>query len=291
MAKRQKPAARTPKAAAKVGVPKDGAAALAAVAAELDALAPDEFEPVNVDIPTAVSIIIAAVPHVTGLRSRIVAALPETDIQVVDRLGTYALAAWYAHLLALPRSTEQEVTSLLEEATPLREDLLVAAEALAHKRLLDPASVAAIRSGQGNLDKANDLVALAALFTAEWPRVEHKTTVEWAEVQRAGELGPKILVALGARDVPGESTQTTDPASRRVRAYTLLIRAYDECRHAIRYLRRKEGDAAAFAPSVHVGRGGRAAEGDDDDAPALQPAPAEPQATSRYGDGSEPFVS
>ena len=44
---------------------------------------------------------------------------------------------------------------------------------------------------------------------------------------------------------------------RRVRAYTLFVRAYDQCRRAATYLRWGEEDADEIAPSLFANRGGR----------------------------------
>jgi hypothetical protein len=243
--------------AARPGVPAEAAKAFAEVEPHLAALAPEDLASINTDIPRAVSIAVGAVPHLAGLRAD-AAKLPHFDITNIDRLGTYALAAWYAHLLALPEVVASELTALLEEARPLREDLLLSAELLAHKSYFDRGAVKEIRAGQGNLDTANDLVALAALFTAGWSQVENKTPVTWAQVEQAAQLGPRILIALGARDQPGlKVSDVTSPGERRVRAYTLFVRAYDQCRRAATYLRWGEGDADEIAPSLFANRGGR----------------------------------
>jgi hypothetical protein len=241
---------------ARPGLPKEAAVALAIVEPEIAALSSSALLPIKVDISRAVSIAIGALPHLADLRPRLVAELPQHPIHITDKIGTYALAAWYAHLLTLP-STKAGGTLevLLAEATPLREDLLVAAEALAHKKLLDPATVVTIRSGQGNLDKANDLVALAALFTQRWSHVHGKTTVALHDVERAAELGPLLLVALGAREQPGMSgSNPKDPAEQRVRAYTLFVNAYEEARRAVSYLRWHEEDVDDIVPSLFGGR-------------------------------------
>jgi hypothetical protein len=210
---------------AKPGAPKEAAEAFAKIEAELDAVT--ELVPINVDIPRAVSIAVGAAPHLQALRPRVVADLPNHPIASLDKLMTYALGAWYAHLLVLPAATgEDAVKALVDEATPLREDLLVAAEALAHKKHLDATRVADIRRGHGHLGTANDLVALSALFSGAWERVENKTAVEWSDIERASRLGPELLVALGARNQPGlPAPRDADPADRRARAFTLLVQS------------------------------------------------------------------
>ena len=71
-------------------------------------------------------------------------------------------------------------------------------------------------------------------------------------------------IALGAKEQPG--VKTPDPsnvAERRSRAYTLFVRAYDQCRRAAAYLRWNEGDADEFAPSLFTSRGPRKAGGEN----------------------------
>ncbi len=271
---------------AKPSVPKEAALAFAKIESELEALPAAAVRPVNIDVPQAVAIAIGAVPHLHALRAEILEQLPHFPIRFVDEIGTYAMAAWFAHLLALPASSEGQLATLLEEAAPLRGDLLVAAEALAHKGYFDSRVVAAIREGRGNLDTANDLVALSALFAREWDKVSQKTTVEWSEVQRSSELGPQILVALGERDQPGiKAPNPTDPAQRRQRACTLFVRAYDECQRAVSYLRWHEDDVDSIAPSLWTGRGRRPSTSQDAPSPAAALPAADPAAPPPVANG------
>ncbi|AGP41193.1 hypothetical protein [Sorangium cellulosum] len=284
--------ARTKKksAPAKPSAPDEAAEAFAQIEPELDRI--EKVVPINVDIPRAVAVAVGAVPHLKALRARFVDELPRFPIEALDKLMSYALGAWYAHLLALPAGPGQEgLKRLLDEASALRADLLVAAEALAHKGFVDAGRVAEIRSGNGHLDTANDLVALAALFGESWGAVKHKTTVEWPEVERASKLGPELLVALGARNQPGvPAPKAADPADRRARAFTLLVRAYDQCRRGVTYLRWIEGDYDAIAPSLFAGRGGARRAGSVKEEPADEGAEGEAEGESGWGadDGGAP---
>ncbi|MFT3774880.1 MAG: hypothetical protein QM820_56755 [Minicystis sp.] len=244
--------------------PSKSAAALALVKNEMAEIAPSEFVTINVDIPQSCAMVLGVVPHLRELRPQIAKSLPDHPLDSFDKLETYALAAYHAHILWLPPETvENRVAALLEEATPLRENLLGDAEALARRGLLDADAVAAIRAGKGNVDKANDLVALSALFTSRWASVQHKTAATPAEIKRAAELGPLLLAALGARD-HGVTFEPVEAADRRRRAYTLFFRAYDEARRVVTYLRWHEGDAELIAPSLYKGRGPRASTGKDE---------------------------
>jgi len=279
MAKRRAKSKSSPIAAAKPGIPKEAALAFADAQPSWAALSTQNLRAINVDIPSAVAIAIGAIPRLGELREA-AAKLPDYDVSCIDRLGTFALAAWYAHLLALPEVASSQLAALLEEAKPLREDMLLAAELLAHKGYFDRRSVAAIRAGSGNLDTANDLVALAALFSAAWARVENRTTVEKPDVVRASTLGPEILIAMGARDRP--ASDGLSPAEVRARAFTLFANAYDQCRRAAGYLRWNQKDAGDYAPSLRPLRGPRRGGGG-----GAEPEP-EPEPEPEDGEDPEP---
>lgn len=243
---------------AKPAAPLKSAEALALIKSEMAALAPSDFATINVDIPQSVAVVLGVVPHLTELRAQLVKALPQHPIAGFDKLETYALATYHAHILWLPPETSaNRVAALLEEATPLRENLLSDAEALARRKLLDPDVVLEIRADQGNIDKANDLVALSALFTTQWDAIKDKTAATEEEVRRAGELGPLLLAALGIRE-HAVALAPDAIADQRRRAFTLFFRTYDETRRAVSYLRWHEGDAEQITPSLYKGRGGRA---------------------------------
>lgn len=114
-------------------------------------------------------------------------------------------------------------------------NLLGDGEALARRGYLDQALLEEIRAGQGHLDLANDLVALSALFADSWDGIRDRTVATEAEIDRAAELGPLILAALGVRE-HGPAPGPTDAADRRARAFTLFVRAYDQARRAVTYL-------------------------------------------------------
>ena len=251
--------------AAKPAEPPRAEAAFELIKPEMAKLDPESLGKINIDISQAVSITLGVLPGLVFLRPSL-AKLPDFEIALFDKLETYALGAWYAHLLALPpASASNPVQPLLEEATALRARLLGDAEALAARELLDRESVQTIRSGQGNLDTANDLVALSALLGASWAKIEHKTAATAEEVHRAGDLGPLLIAALGVRE-HGTTATPAEAADRKVRAFTLFTTAYDQVRRAVTYLRWNEGDADSLAPSLYKGRGGsrgaRAAKGE-----------------------------
>jgi hypothetical protein len=280
--KNKKPAHPPP--AARPGEPPKAEAAFELIKPEMAKLSPESFGKINLDISQAVSLALGVLPGLAFLRPAMV-KLPDFEIAHFDKLETYALGAWYAHLLALPpASAANPVQLLLEEASDLRGRLLGDAEALAARGLLDLDSVQAIRKGQGNMDTANDLVALSALMGASWEKIENKTAASAEEVHRAGDLGPLLIAALGVRD-HGAAATPAEAADRKVRAFALFTGAYDQVRRAVSYLRWNEGDADSLAPSLYKGRGGSrgasAAKGEG----GAEADPAEPGAGEAPGGG------
>ncbi|APR84725.1 Hypothetical protein A7982_10074 [Minicystis rosea] len=219
---------------------------------ELAALAAEELAPPPADFGATINAVLAAAPRILAHRDAIAEQLPKHPIALVDKLSTYAQATWYAHLVHTYSSNGPEAAkTLVEEATKLRDGLLIAAEALAHRNLLDADAVAHIRKSNG--DVAADLGALATLFKESWGKIASKTAVERHEIDRAAELGPAVLVATHTKNA-GKPVDTED---LRTRAYTLLSAAYDAARHALAYVRWKEGDAESIAPSLNKKKAGR----------------------------------
>jgi hypothetical protein len=253
--KKQDAPSSTAAAPAAPNAPNAAAEAFAKVEAELAALSAEELLPINLDISAAVTAVLSATPKIREHRAAIADELPQLPLASVDKLDTYALAAWYAHLAHTYAAQGPDAAkALIDEASKLREGLLIAAEALAHRGLLNADVVAKIRKGSGHVDTANDLVALAALFKSEWSKVSSKTAVEKSEIDRAEELGPAVMIAVAARKA---GSKPGDSEGQRSRAFTLLANAYDDCRRALAYLRWKEEDADSIAPSLYKKKAGR----------------------------------
>jgi hypothetical protein len=232
-------------------VDENAALAFAALRDERAALDPEKLAQINADIPTAATIALGAFERMRPLRALVVKQLPEHHMKHWDGLQTYALAALHAHVVSLvPGETDDRARRLLDEAAPLREKLLVAAEAIAHAGVFDADRVAQIRSGTGNIDRGADLIALSALYTESWASIENRTMVTKEDVQRATVLGPALLKAIGAKDLDGAGLSLAEMRDGRVRAFTLLVRAYETCQQAVGYVRFREGDADEYAPSL-----------------------------------------
>src|SRR5262249_25645678 len=129
----------------------------------------------------------------------------------------------------------------------------------------------------------------------------------------ADEVSPKLMSRVGQADDAaesinaaiidrGEQTSSVSVASdERQRAFTLLLRAYDNARRAVSFLRWHEGDADTLVPSLYTGRGSRNSKPDEEPtepapsvaAPSTPPPPSaivEPAATPGMP-GTSPFIN
>jgi hypothetical protein len=81
-------------------------------------------------------------------------------------------------------------------------------------------------------------------------------------ITRALTLSTELNLVLGGRDLEDEDplTERSDPAYVRAQAFALFVRAYDECRRGVAYLRWHHGDATAIVPSLYPRRGRRPGE-------------------------------
>jgi len=238
------------KSPAKIGTPDEAKAAFEEIRAELQKLSPADILTVNVDIPRAASIALGAEPHIRSYEGHIKQSLPTHALDAIRRLRVYALGAVYAHLESQPVTKRADLSLLINEGTTLKQQLMVAAEALAFAGLVDDGRLAEIRAGSGHLDLATDLVALGALFDVSWKAVAGKTAIDRAQVDRASLLGTELLVALGAKDHMANRV-TPEAIDMRNRAFTLLVRSYDSARRALAYLRWDDGDVDQVAPSLY----------------------------------------
>jgi len=237
--------------AVRPGTPNEAAEAYARLEAEIEAVPEREIREVSTDVPMAVSLALGALPEIESLIAEMGDVFKKPPIAEIERLRDRAMALLFAHILWAPRATkviEQE----LEEARVEREQLLAAADAHVKFGHIDARSVEAIREGSGHLDRANDLIALAALFWANWDAIKNKTMVTEEQLERASTLGTFLVAELGAKVLGlGAAAQRAALGKRRHKAFTLFIEDYDEIRAAIQYVRRKDGDADAFAPSLY----------------------------------------
>lgn len=212
----------------------------------------DALRPVNIDVPTAATLVLGVVRKVAAFRARL-AALPEFDLALVDALEDLAMATLHAHAAWASASVASvPIAGLVEEAILLREQLLADARSLVLRKMIDPSSLEKIKGGAGYRNAGMDLLELASALNAVWPRISGRTAVTEADLTRAESLGAEIMLAVGQRE--HAEAEAADVGTTRARAFTLLVRAYDELRRGIGYLRTTQGDVDTLFPSLFAGK-------------------------------------
>jgi hypothetical protein len=130
---------------------------------------------------------------------------------------------------------------------------------------------------------AHDVQILTMVLHENWAKVAGKCGATAEEVEHAAKLAIHLQRTVGERE--RREPAAASPADLRARSYTLFVRAYDDVRRAIIYLRWHEGDADSIAPSLFAGRGGSRRKGAEEEigsavTPPVAPAPAAPPTAS-----------
>jgi hypothetical protein len=168
-------------------------------------------------------------------------------------LEDYALALRFAHA-AFQTATlpPDDLTKLSEEALELRERLVADAKALSLHNLLDPRKLDSLKGANGIKNIAQDLEMLSQIMKASWPQIQGKSATVAEDLELASRISTRVTRIVGVREQgPAQVAAATE---QRQRVFTLTLRAYDEARSAIAYLRRREGDAESITPNLYTGK-------------------------------------
>ncbi len=119
-------------------------------------------------------------------------------------------------------------------------------------------------------------------MTTEWERISAKSHHTFEDIEAASRMGLRLTRIAGLREQgPARLAAATD---QRLRAFTAMIRTYEDARFGIEFLRRREGDAESIAPTLYNG-GRRRRQPADDTQPVVsaptQPVPVTPAARAR----------
>jgi hypothetical protein len=214
-------------------------------------------------------------PQIMTLRPAL-ETLTGFQIGYLDHLELYALASMQTQTIYQGTSAPPEhLQELVAEATALRELLLSDATALANRGLIGGAKLGALKGSVGFRNVASDLLTLANMIRSNWDAVSTRTGVTVAELDRAEVVGDQLINDIGIREQAPAATSAV--SIERQRAFTLFVRAYDQVRRGVCYLRWDEGDADSIAPSLYGGR--RRKSGSEVNTPP-EPAPAPTPSTT-----------
>lgn len=223
------------------------------VRAEMEALNVNELSPMNVDVVSASSIAQGVAERAMSFRERM-AKLPEFEVRNVDRLLDYAKAAWFVYVTNLPVQESTSTNELTQEVANLRGKLLMWAAPLVGAGIFEQAAIDRIKEGTGAKDAPSDLVALVGLYRSRWDDVKGICAVTDEDLQRGSRIGPELFARLSRRDFSNLGA-ASDGSLRVRRAWTLLDRAYTQCRRAVAFLRAAEDDVDTLLPSLRRNMG------------------------------------
>jgi len=221
---------------------------------ELEGVDNADLVHINIDVMAAVTTALGVLPKVLKLRPRVEEELPKFDLSVVDKFETYAMALYEAQADYLSATRPAEpLPQLVEEATKVRDTLFADVQALAHRQLIDGEEIREVKTAVGYKALAMDLQLLSNAMHRKWDVVQSKTAVQLPEILQANQLARRLLRVVGEREqAPAVAAEA---AANRSRAFALFLKAYDEVRRAVTYLRWRDGDWDRFTPSLYAGRG------------------------------------
>lgn len=254
-------------------------AAAERIAPEMARMVGAELLQINLDIPASVTQLLGIWPT---FKERIpaIAALPNVDVQSIEKLRDYALTLhhWSGAVLYVSPETDA-LPALIEKGIALRDRTLNDLKSLAGHGVIDSGALTKFRENSGHRKLAQDLAGLSSFVHERWADIQGKCLITLESMDEATRLGDAIMQLVGDRErSPASSAHAT---LQRDKAYTLFVRAYDEARRAVLFLRWHEEDADSILPSLY--KGSRKAK--KDPAPVVtQPAtpvvPAAPAKTS-----------
>jgi hypothetical protein len=257
------------------------------------------------EVPLATMTVLGSLSEIMAMRARVIEELPKFPIERFDKLETYTTAMAHAHTLFMAASRPPEpVTELVRQCAEMREVLLSDAQALAKRSIIDGSRLKDLKGNNSHRYTAFDVFTLVQIFRENGEKIQGKTAVEPAELDRGQQLAQDLTRALGEREQAPEALESAIDV--RDRAFTLFIRNYGDVQHAIYYLEPQRLDE--IAPTVYSGgrpsgkkvKPPEAPSGDvDPDAPAAPGAPgavapsAAPPAVNPIAPGlpgASPFV-
>ena len=208
---------------------------------------------INLDIATVVTTAVGAMDEILALRPQVPQHLPTFDLNHFDILEHAANATLHLHSRWLfATSPVEPLPELVREATHRRELLVSTATMLVKHGLLPANALNALVGPVGHKNVAVDLNGVASLLRENWARLDGKTPLAIADLDAATRVAQRLIKAVGVKQQAPAVVAAI--ALERQRAFTLFLRAYDQVRRAVIYLRWNEGDADLIAPSLYSGR-------------------------------------
>lgn len=201
------------------------------------ALPADSILPTRLDPDLAIVNIDTAMLVVTERLNEIAQHFPKVNVNALKALPEIAFATKYAALRAEQEvPAESQVMAKLAEARDLRAKLMASAKTLAEMGLVPHAEVAAIQAGKGVRDRAEDCVALAALFRNHAATIAGKHAVTTETIDESAAVGSWLLAHLRPANAPHPPAMGPSAAVEiRNRFVTLLVHGHDKLQAIAHY--------------------------------------------------------
>lgn len=261
------------------------------LAREIDAVPEDALTPQNVEMVTALSIAMSVNPVLQTYRPAMV-EMPGFQPRWIDSMSDYARATWFLYVNNFPQT--ESPSQLEEQLPPLRSKLMTWAIPLAQAGIFSQTTIDKIREGTGPRDAAGDVVALVTLYRSHWDQVRNMCGVTEEDLDRASRIAPAVFAAVARRETE-PATPPAQSALRLRKSWTLLDRAYTQCRRALGYIRYFEGDVDTLLPSLRRSNSPRrtpeAPAPAEPATPSPTPGPTPIQVGAPVGGGASPFVN
>ncbi len=245
----------------------EGETALEEIRDELEKIPVSEVRKLSAHTPHAVGIGFAYAQSFEEDRSRFEETFTKKafDVDKYANMDKRAQAFW--HLDILKRQVEDPVgpvKELLDAGVPLRTKLLRGAIYIWEGHVVLGSVIDEIRSGNGHVNKADDLGSLATLFHEHWDEAEGQCNVTKQDIIKAQKLGAAILQAKS----PIRLKELDELRDLRHRAGEYLRRGIETIRAGAHFIHRDDPDAMERYPSMFVkgrkrknGKNGKDAEG------------------------------
>jgi hypothetical protein len=263
--------------------------ALESLRSALMAMPEDEVERhLRLDPSAAAMTAEASAKKVAPFRAEIVERFGADAGTLLDELTTIARATRQADIELAGQSPATDLSAIGEEVRAAHVLLMTDADALANRKLIDPARLTPARDVQGYQALVRSTLLVAFVLREHWSRIEEHTPLTESDLDRAESIAQRLSAALGDRD---NGVLRAPAAELRTRAVSKLVRHYEELRRMMTFVRWYQDDVDSITPSLWAARGRKSRSQSRGTEPGgTEPGGTEPGGTEPGGTDTPPVV-
>lgn len=226
---------------------------------------------INLDVPTAVTVVTGSLAEMQAYRADIARILPNV-VGDFDMLRTYAYGLLYLHSEARSVTPKaDDLAELVKDATAQRDLYIACAKSLIRQGVMNGAVLGALTNRFGYKNVAMDLASLSSALRKSGDKLGG--TTKFLDLDKSDRLVTRIFETLAVREQ--WPLQQNEIVLARKRGYKLVVDTYEDARAVVQVVRRRLGGADDIAPSLFAGRVKRTSS-----EPAEQVAPSAPKAAA-----------